>query len=345
MNSYIEIINPIDYQGWDDELLTSHERSSFFHTAIWARVLWDSYGYTPLYFTVREHDRLLGLLPMMEVNSMITGRRGGSLPFTDYCEPLISSDVDLEELMDAAKQYGREHGWKSVEIRGGCPANATIATFYYRHTLDLETDVEKLFSRLKGNTRRGVRKAKREGVTIEINTSVDAVDEYYRLHCITRKKHGLPPQPRAFFRKIHEHIIAPGMGRVVIASHEGKNIAASVFFGYQGKALYKYGASDPTFLRLRPTDLVMWEGIKWYAENGYTSLCFGRTAPNNTGLRDFKLRWDTKEEQINYYKYDLRQEAYVEESLSVGGLPRHLFGMMPIPLLTILGARLYKHMG
>jgi len=32
--------------------------------------------------------------------------------------------------------------------------------------------------------------------------------EYYRLHCLTRKRHGLPPQPTGFFQKIQEHIIA-----------------------------------------------------------------------------------------------------------------------------------------
>jgi len=71
----LEILNPLTYPNWDDLLLT-HADYSFFHTTAWARVLHESYGYEPLYFTATENGRLSALIPVMEVNSFITGKPG-----------------------------------------------------------------------------------------------------------------------------------------------------------------------------------------------------------------------------------------------------------------------------
>ena len=71
----VEIINPIEYPGWDDLLLTN-DQSSFFHTSAWASVLVESYSYTPLYFTIIEAGKLSALIPLMEIKSFLTGKRG-----------------------------------------------------------------------------------------------------------------------------------------------------------------------------------------------------------------------------------------------------------------------------
>ena len=88
----IEIINPIEYPNWDELLLTS-DQSIFFQTSAWARVLCESYNYTPLYFITKDNGRLTSLIPVMEVSSFITGKRGISLPFTDYCPPIDRKSV------------------------------------------------------------------------------------------------------------------------------------------------------------------------------------------------------------------------------------------------------------
>jgi len=49
------------------------------------RVLRETYGHVPLYAARFAGGQLEGLLPLMEVSSPFTGRRGVSLPFTDFC--------------------------------------------------------------------------------------------------------------------------------------------------------------------------------------------------------------------------------------------------------------------
>ncbi len=129
--------------------------------------------------------------------------------------------------------------------------------------------------------------------------------DFYQLHCLTRKRHELPVQPFQFFKKIHEHIISKKSGFIIKALYCNKIIGAAVFFHFGKKAMFKFGASDLNYQRLRMNNLIMWEAIKWYSTNGYESFCFGRTDMENVGLRRFKQGWGTKEYLIKYFKYDL----------------------------------------
>src|SRR5207249_1130974 len=110
-------LNPVEHSHWD-AFLATHPGASFFHSAAWAKVLHETYGYEPVYFTVSEDKRLLALLPVMEVNSWLTGRRGVSLPFTDACEPLDHDASFRDSIIPEAIEHGRRRGWKYLEYRG-----------------------------------------------------------------------------------------------------------------------------------------------------------------------------------------------------------------------------------
>jgi len=344
MSPTIEILDPTNDAGWD-KMVASHDQGGLFHTAAWARVLSETYSYRPCYIVVREGDRLMSLIPMMEVRSVFGGKRGVSLPFTDYCSPIVTDPSSMPDLIETVTRYAQCCGWESFEIRGEYCSEATPSTSFYRHVMKLDPCSDQLFEWVASNTRRNVRKAIREGVEVRMSTSMEAVDEYYRLHCMTRKRHGVPPQPRTFFRMIHKHIISRGMGTIALAQRDGVNISGSVFFGFNGKAIYKFGASDYAHQNVRPADLVMWEGIRFHAEAGYRSFCFGRTEMENEGLRQFKRRWGAEEEVVNYFKYDVQNDTFLTENSMMGDIHHRVFRKMPIPVLKMVGSLLYKHMG
>ncbi len=71
----------------------------------------------------------------------------------------------------------------------------------------------------------------------------------------------------------------------------------------------------------------------------------GRTEPGNDGLRQFKRGWGTEEHPIHYFRYDLRQSAYVAGKQR--GEPRYtgIFRATPAPVLNVIGSLFYRHMG
>jgi hypothetical protein len=336
--------NPADFPGWDD-LVTSQPRGSFFHGAAWAKTLQGTYGFKPVYFLTNEADGRSAALPLMEVDSWLTGRRGVALPFTDECGPLYSDAVAMRNLISAAIKFGKKRGWKSVEWRGGRELfdEAPASVSFYGHSLDLEEDEGRMFARLESPVRRAIRKAEKSGVTVNISQSLEAAKMFYALQCKTRKKHGLPPQPFYFFQNISEHILSKNLGMIAIASCQQRPIAASVYFQLGARAVYKYGASDEAFQHLRGANVVMWEAIKWLARNGAKKLDLGRTSIRNDGLRRFKLGWGAAERKIEYVKYDLREDRFVKETDESTGWHNRLFKVLPMGLSRLIGAMLYRH--
>jgi hypothetical protein len=342
----LEIINPLDYPGWD-EIVLSNPKCSFFHSTQWSRVLHESYDYKPLYFSSIDNNDFSTLIPFMEVKSFLTGKRGVSLPFTDYCDPITTDDESLQSSVDMIIEYGRKAGWKSIEMRPGnnFPKEFSPSSFYYGHTLDITQGEKTIFSNFRESTKRNIKKAVKEGVQTSICTSLKSLKEFYRLNCLTRREHGLPPQPWSFFKKIYDHIIFGNFGFVILASFHNKTIAGAVYFHLGDRAIYKYGASDKKYQRIRANNLVMWEALKWYTENGYKSLCFGRTEPENKGLMQFKNGWGAKKHLIHYYKYDLIKKSFVRDSSKISGIHNSIFKNTPLPLLKLTGSLLYRHMG
>ena len=340
------IINPIEFPRWN-ESLRSLPGYSFFHTSSWTEALHRSYGYKPFYFTISEGGALSALLPCMDINSALTGKRGVSLPFTDYCEPLVSGAAQFQELFAAAIAFGKRQSWKYLEFRGGETflKSEQPSEWHYGHTLDLTAGPRKIFAGLRDSNRRNIRKAEKESIDVTLHATPDALKAFCRLNAITRREHGLPPQPRRFFQCVYDHILAKDMGFIVLASFRGAPIAANVYFCFGDQILYKYGASDRAFQHLRASNLVMWEAIKWGCDRGYRSLCFGRTEPDNEGLRQFKAGWGARERLIKYYRFDLQKGAFIKTPMIINPLYRKIFSKLPIPALNMLGSILYRHMG
>jgi len=69
----------------------------------------------------------------------------------------------------------------------------------------------------------------------------------------------------------------------------------------------KYGASEKAYHHLRPNNLIMWEAIKWCAQNGFKTFSLGRTEPENEGLLQFKQGWGTTEKIIKEIGYFLHR--------------------------------------
>ncbi len=339
------IIDPFDVPAWDREVV-AHPSSTFFHSSAWARVLVKAYGHHPLYLRFSCAEQLLGLVPLMEVKSRWTGRRGVTLPFTDSCEPLLFLESARRGIFEKLSEMGRNRGWQSLQFRGGPPPDdlARPSLSFYRHVLDLRAGPEQLFTEVESSVRRAIRKAERNGLTIAVELTIEAVRDFYRLHCLTRRRHGAPPQPWRFFQAIFEEVISTGAGFVVLARTESAPIAASVFVKCGKKAVYKFGASDEERQDLRGNNRVMWEGIKTLAAGGCETLDFGRTSVQNTGLRRFKLGWGAAEELIHYYKADPASGEWLNERDKSTGIHTTIFQKLPVALNRLAGAVLYPHL-
>lgn len=340
-----QIVNPLEDPAWD-ERVAAHPDCSVFHSAGWARVLHHTYGHRPAYFVCGEEGRIQALLPMMEVSSPFTGKRAVSLPFSDECRPLGFQPSEAPAVLHALVKCGRERRWRYWECRGGRDLFGEVpaSDSYLIHTLDLRPGLGAVLAGVKHSARHAIHQAERHGLKGRIDTGLEALRAYYGMHCQTRAKHGIPPQPWSFFLNIHRHILSQEHGVVSLVTHQGKAVAGAVFLTLGRKALYKFSASDPSALRLRGNNLQMWTAIEWLCDHGFEELSLGRTDVVHAGLRSFKQAWGAAERRVSYFKYDLGTGQFVRAVPSRFGCAGALLRRMPSSWFRLAGVLLYRHL-
>ena len=110
------------------------------------------------------------------------------------------------------------------------------------------------------------------------------------------------------------------------------------------EAIYKFGASDYNQQQWRPNNLLMWEAIKRCVQQGCTRIHLGRSSLGQEGLRRFKLSLGAREEQISYYRYDFKTNAFVTTVDRAHSRLTAVFRFLPQTLFRATGRWLYPHL-
>ncbi|MCC7374069.1 MAG: GNAT family N-acetyltransferase [Verrucomicrobiales bacterium] len=373
--SITELDPLVDSAKWDG-YVDQQPQGTIFHTSAWARLLAETYQLRPTYLVQKAGDQIIGAVPWFETGGLWPKRRGVSVPFADVCGPLGTateiSSAGLEPqpreeamashkvvatskntldtlaatdpLLAASLQLGRAKGWHSLEYRDVPQwASATGSSVeFYGHTIDLTGGEEAVMGRMSSATARSTRKAERQELQVRCDTSLASAKAYFELHCLTRKRHGQPPQPWSFFAAIQKHLLAAGRGTILLVLKDERPIAGAVFLFQGVGALYKFGASDENYQSLRPNNRLFWEAIKLCMHRGYNSLDLGRTSLANEGLRRFKLGWGSIERRISYLRYDLRDRRVIPTPDATEGWHTKVFQSLPIPVARLLGKIAYR---
>jgi CelD/BcsL family acetyltransferase involved in cellulose biosynthesis len=288
---------------WADFVAT-HPAAMPFHHPDWTQLVAGCYGFRAFALAVSDGSGAIGAgLPVVEVRHLGGGRKWVSLPYTDYCPPLVSKREQEEELVAALRRSSRAAGVRRVEIRAPIPGGSTAGgPVALRHVLALGRNPAEVYAGFhRSQVQRNIRRAEREGLTIRLGSSPhDLVDTFYQLHLRTRRRQGVPVQPRRFFRLLWDNTIATGLGSVLIVEAAAQPIAAAVFLTWNETVVYKFGASDDSSWSLRPNHLLIWHAIRTACEQGYRWFDFGRTDIGQEGLRNFKLSWGATEEPLFY---------------------------------------------
>jgi len=327
--------------AWDAMILASRNYT-FFHCMGWAKAIAATYGNRCLFVATRDGDDFAAV-PLVVKRGPLSGPRGVCLPFSDFCGPVYTDRRVLDGLTGHLQSMARSRKWKGLEIRTDCrmPGFAP-GERYFEHVLSLRRTEEDLFRSFRPSTRRNIQRAIQAGVKVEISRDPRALDSFYRLHCLTRKRLGVPPQPKLFFRNVLRFVIEPGDGFVARCRYRDTTVAAAVFLHFGSAAVYKFGASLPDRERLRPNNLLMWEAIRWYMARGYRSLSLGRTDPEDEGLMQFKNGWGAVCREVRYSRWPPvhRGGRGVETRLSRIVSP--ILKFMPVSALRCVGTIGYR---
>jgi CelD/BcsL family acetyltransferase involved in cellulose biosynthesis len=344
--------NPVEDPNWSG-LLDWHPAASVFHSPGWLRALRQTYGYESFVVTTSPTPILQNGVVVCRVKGWMS-RRLVSLPFSDHCDPLVDASDNLSEMLALLADEAQTAGWRSVEWRPravvGQPFEVAARARglkpsgeYALHRLDLQAGPAEIFRGFhSSSTQRAIRRAEREGLTYEAGTSDRLLASFYRLLRLTRRRHGLPPQPIAWFRNL---VACLGDRLLVhVASRDGRPIASILTLSFKKTMFYKYGGSDASLHRLGGMPFLFWRAIQDAHARGFVELDLGRSDIDQPGLIAFKDHLGAARSTLTYFRYPAKQIAAAQSGW-MSRAARGVFAHLPDATLDLAGRLLYKHLG
>ena len=324
------------------EFVASRPEATPFHHPAWMRAVAASYEYPGSVLALVAAGQVLAGMPVLAVSRPLARKRLISLPFSDHVPALAADPLWRQALVEAAVEWARERRL-TLEVRGdlGSTPGVERQIAGVRHVVPLSADPAELMSRLDRDVTRRLKNQRREGLEVSVGCSEEARAQFYRLHLETRQRLGVPIQPRRFFERLWERVLAPGLGFCVVVSAGRRPLAAAVFLRWNGTVVYKYSASDAASWRLAPNHLLLWTAIERACQSGDSELDLGRTDFDNAGLRRFKSQWAASEVPLITSAVGMRPAARSQ------GMAHRVLGTVirrsPSAVCRVTGEALYRY--
>ena len=355
MSKVIEI-DPIQDSRWD-AFVKRHPFGWVVHLSGWKQVLETTFPHMKgHYYAVVDPktNEIKAGLPLFDVRSWLTGNRLVSIPFATLCDPLVSSAEEMEVLRREAIHLFEKKNFSYLEIKMLHVApfveskNFADECFFKHHYLELADGPDALWRNFNYKAvRYEINKAGKHNLTVRAAEGESDFAQFYRLYTITRKRLGLPSQPRPFFKTLWDTFAPSGNVAILLAEFEGSIIAAHFLLQFSGRVSAEAVGWDIGHSRTSPNHFLFWEGIRSACENGFRIYDFGRTSPNNRHLMNFKKRWGTQVADLHSFCHPLRSYSGIvdRESSRAYKLARLAYRKAPDFSYPLIGKLCYRHLG
>lgn len=306
----IRLYQEEDEKRWEAYVAASINATAY-HQLGWKRVVEASFGHRTRYLLSEDaRGRIDGILPMVQLKSLLFGNFFVSLPYFNYGGICADRAECAGPLLREAIRVTREEGAAHLEIRetapleGGLPFKSTKVSM----RLALPSSPEALWSSFSSKLRSQIRKPQKEGFSVRIGGE-EELDAFYRVFSINMKHLGTPVYPRGFFREIFRVFI--GSAFICVVYNKKEPVAAGFLIGFKETMEIPWASSLREYNRLAPNMLLYWSVLSFAIERGYHLFDFGRSTPGE-GTYQFKAQWGAMPHPLYWY-YWLRKGGSLPE--------------------------------
>jgi len=305
----IELSDDWGDPGVWDEFVESHEQGRFSHLWTYGAVV-ECYGYKSRNICFTKGERLVGILPAVEAQSFLFGRRMISQPFSEYGGLLLSPSLTDDEILAifrllksfllANRRYGtiEIHGNHGVPLRLREPAFQAKNAHRIAYLPTARSPNEIWQKVIQYEARKAVNKARKSGISIIDVCDASTIERlFYPMYLQSSKRLGVPPHKVEYYLNCHRAFGA--RMKILWAVLGSTRIAALLGFACGKRVSIVNTVSDPAYWTLRPNDLLHWDFIRRTAEDGYDFFDFGSVRYG--GQEHFKKKWGCEIDEHKHY--------------------------------------------
>ena len=326
--------------------LADGPHGSLFTSPPWIEAVCGTYGFDPVCrIALGERGPVAGLAWV--AISDLRGDRRSSLPFCDRADPPVDDTATWAALRESVIGPDVPFTLRCFDtaIPAADPHLDRVGSTAW-HATGLDADIAEIHQRLSKHARRNIAIAQRNGVRIEASDELAAVRDFHQLHVQLRKrKYRLLAPPMEFFERIWQAFAGDSAVLTLLAHAGDEVIAGALFLIWKDTLYYKFGASRPEHLSLRPNDAIFWAGIRWAVQRRLRRLDWGCSDLDQPGLVAYKRKWATEERTIATLRAGGAQAGpATEASTMLGELTRLLTDdAVPDEVTARGGALLYRY--
>jgi FemAB-related protein (PEP-CTERM system-associated) len=266
-------------------------------------------GHDCTYLIARRDDRIVGVLPLVQINSVLFGRTMTSLPFVNYGGVLAERDDDALALGDRAAELARRRGCRHVELRHTARRFASLPCRQHKVAMLLPLQ-QGMWERLDRKVRNQIRKAQKSGLAATVG-GAELLDEFYAVFARNMRDLGTPVQGR----KLFEEVLAafPERARIHVVRLGTTTVAAGLTYRTRDGVEVPWASSVRDFNSLCPNHLLYWNVIETAVAGGCVVLDFGRSTPHE-GTYHVKEQWGAEPLPLTWEYYLLHGTEVPDQS-------------------------------
>jgi lipid II:glycine glycyltransferase (peptidoglycan interpeptide bridge formation enzyme) len=227
----------------------------------------------------QDLENLLGVVLIIKVKA-----RRGTFLFCPY-GPLIKSPLPpfdkggiFNIFFDYLKELARKENASFVRIspllentednlkifRSAGFRNAPVHLMHPELTwlLDITPSEEKIMKGMRKTTRNLIGRAGRDGVEIFQGTDIKDLENFYRIHEETVRRHKFIPFSFEVLKNQLEVFKKDNQISIFSAKYKNKIISSAIIIFYGDQAFYHHGASSQEYSKIPSSYLLLWEAIR-----------------------------------------------------------------------------------
>jgi len=332
-----------DRNEWDGFVRRTAD-GTFFHLIGWKNVLEQAFGFTSRYLVARRDGRIVGVLPLFELGSRISGRCLLSVPFAVE-GGVCGEDAEARRALEVeALTLCAQRTAAYVELRDGCNGTAfeVRKALYYRFRRVIHPTDDENMAAIRRKQRRMIRVGQQSGLTSRVRA--DDLSAFYDLYARSVRHLGTPVFPERYFQLFLEQF--PDECVLLTVQREGRSVAGVLSFFFNDTVLPYYAGSHRDFFRYAINDFMYWELMCYARARGARVFDFGRSKMGS-GAFDFKCHWGFEPEPLRYRVHVRDDRALPDRSMNSSRvqLLKSAWARLPLGLTKFLGPFFIRRYG
>ncbi|HXM60994.1 MAG TPA: GNAT family N-acetyltransferase [Terriglobales bacterium] len=297
----------LEFDAVDWSVLDRFADRTVFQTREWIQFVSQTQNATPVIAELREGREVVGYFTGLTFARLGVKILGSSFP--GWTTPYIGFNLRSGASRASALAAVEEMAWTSlkclhVEISDPYftaedgTALGFACEFYTSYRTDLTKSEGDLFAGMDSACRRCIRKAEKNGVTIEEAHDLIFAEEYYeQLMDVFAKQKLVPTYSVDRVRTLIEHLEPTGRILLLRARDPGgRCIASGIFPGFNKTAEFWGNASFRSSQNLRPNELMQWYAMRYWKRRGVETYDWGGEGKykEKYGCVPHRVPWFTK---------------------------------------------------